>query len=61
MGDAGGGGVRDGRGLCKMLNNYRPVFYPVRWPRQFAAIDALVERRMRTRTRKEGGWLGVEV
>ena len=53
--------MRDGRGLCKMLNNYRPVFYPVRWPRQFAAIDALVERRMRTRTRKEGGWPGVEV
>jgi len=44
-----------------MLNNLRPVFYPVRCPRQFAAIDALVERRMRTRTRKEGGWPGVEV
>jgi len=31
----------------------------VRWPRQFAAIDSLVERRMRTRT--EGGMPGVEV
>ena len=37
----------------------RPFLYPVRWPRQFAAIDSLVERRMRTR--KEGGMPGVEV
>jgi len=41
----------------------RPFWYPVRWPRQFAAIDALVERRMRTRTRTRKGWgmPGVEV
>jgi len=37
----------------------RPFLYPVRWPRQFAAIDSLVERKMRTR--KEGGVPGVEV
>eukprot|EP00624_Nannochloropsis_granulata_P002061 evm.model.NODE_19816_length_11574_cov_23.831173.4 len=37
----------------------RQFLYPVRWPRQFAAIDSLVERRMRKR--KEGGLPGVEV
>ena len=39
----------------------RPFLYPVRWPRQFGAIDSLVERRMRRAGGKEGGMPGVEV